>query len=247
MEHLRSRAALEPAGLSRCSSPAGKAGASHRPPPLRLPPRLWIACALALLVPETARAHGMEFLLARLDIAADRVSIELTADCEANLMIPDEAAARAAMRRLFLVRTRDATETGWQQLAPLRFERRDQLDPQAPLPPDPTWAGRPHQLLTAVWDWSPPAGAAFQLALPRGEPLDALLWRAGDDAAQPVKWRMLIAGEETEWLTLPVKKSADWSLLPWALGFLAAAAGAEFKRRKRQTACAHEAKSAPSS
>ena len=170
---------------------------------------------LIVAAPSLVRAHGMEFLLARLDLAAGRVRIELTADCEGNLMLPDPAVAREAMERLFRVRPQGTAEKGWQELAPLRFEQRARFDPEAPLPPDPTWDGRPHQLLTAVWEWLPPEGTAFQLSLAKGEPLDALLWRSRSDATQPVKWRMLIAGDSTEWMEVPRTPRKLPALLPW--------------------------------
>lgn len=186
MEPVWPRPALESQGLRRRK---GRAFA--------------LAVALAVSAPGAARAHGMEFLLARLDLSPGQVRIELTADCEGNLMLPDAATARAAMQRLFHVRPRGAPEAGWQAFAPLRFEERERLDPESPLPPDPTWDGRPHQLLTAVWEWRPPEGTAFQLALPRGEPHDALLWRRSPDSTQPVQWKMLIAGDATDWLEVP--------------------------------------------
>lgn len=143
----------------------------------------------------------MEFLLARLQVGADVVRLEVTADCEGNEMLPDEVSARAALARLFVVALEDGgEEQPWGELGSLRFERRDKLDATVPLPPDPTWAGREHELITAVWEWEPPANTAFQLAVPKGEPLDTLLWQAGDAAkGEKTRWKMLIAGDRTEW------------------------------------------------
>ncbi len=168
------------------------------------------------LAPLLACGHGMEFLLAKMELRADQVRLEVTADCEGNLMLPDKAAAREAMSRLFVVGQQGtANEAVWTALAPLRFEERTTLDPTAPLPPDPTWTERGHQLITAVWEWNPPAGEVFQLAVPKGEPLDTLLWRAGEGEPEPVKWKMLIAGDRTEWIG-PLKSDRGFSL-SWML------------------------------
>lgn len=238
MECLRTGAALEPQGVSP-QHPRNKAAGGGLGPPAQGCDRTWclalLACAFVVVAPKDGHGHGMEFLLARLEIGQGAVSIELTADCEASMMLLDEVAARAAMERLFVVRTRAGIEAGWWELAPLTFERRDKLDPQAPLPPDPTREGRPHQLLTALWQWSPPQGTAFQLALPRSEPLDALLWRATQNPSQPVKWRMMIAGDATEWFEVPPAKGCFECGGWWAAGLLLAIAGfslAAYRRRR---------------
>ena len=53
-------------------------------------------------------------------------------------------------------------------------------------------------MLTGIWEWRPVQGERFQLAVPPGEPMDTLLWRVVPGAE--VKWRMMITGDETEWL-----------------------------------------------
>jgi hypothetical protein len=175
------------------------------------------------MTPLLASGHGVEFLLAKLAIEGRRVRLEVTADCEGNLMLPDRAAARAAMERLFVVgREGEPGQAVWTELAPLRFEQRTKVDETAPLPPDPTWAGRPHDLLTGIWEWAPPEGERFQLGVPNGEPMDTLLWRVetGVEEGTPVKWKMLISGDETEWLGPVVGEVAGfwWGWGGWVLG-----------------------------
>lgn len=165
-----------------------------------------------VMAPLLAFGHGVEFLLARLELLPGKVRVEVTADCEGNFILPDRAAACEAMGRLFEV-GREGVEmrVRWGELAPLRFEDRTKLDETAPLPPDPTWAGREHALVTGVWEWVPAAGERFQLAVPKGVPFDTLMWRVEAGAAEgdEVKWKMLISGDETEWME-PVVAAGRW-------------------------------------
>lgn len=192
--------------------------------------RGWRRAALVgggvVMAPLLASGHGVEFLLARLELLPGKVRVEVTADCEGNFMLPDRAAACEAMGRLFEVgREGEGARVRWDALAPLRFEERTKLDETAPLPPDPTWAGREHALVTGVWEWVPAAGERFQLAVPKGEPVDTLMWRVEAGAAEgvPVKWKMLISGDETEWMgPVGVAAGMRWG---WLLGSVVALVG----------------------
>lgn len=187
------------------------------------------------MAPLLASGHGVEFLLARLELLPGKVRVEVTADCEGNLMLPSKEAARAAMERLFVV-GHEGGEAGkpWMELAPLRFEARTQLDTTAPLPPDPTWAVRAHDLITGVWEWSPARGERFRLMVPQGEPMDTLLWRVEPGTAEGVKWKMLISGDETEWLG-PVNAGRGWlGVVGWLGGVLLVLGGVwQFRGRRR--------------
>lgn len=173
------------------------------------------------MAPLLASGHGVEFLLTRLELLPGKVRVEVTADCEGNLMLPSREAAQAAMQRLFVVGSDGgAVRKPWAELAPLRFEARTQLDATAPLPPDPTWAGRAHDLLTGIWEWRPAKGERFQLAVPPGEPMDTLLWRVEPGSAEgaEVKWRMMITGDETEWLGPVTVGWTGWKAIGWLGG-----------------------------
>lgn len=173
------------------------------------------------MAPLLASGHGVEFLLTRLELLPGKVRVEVTADCEGNLMLPSREAAQAAMERLFVVGSDGgADRKPWAELAPLRFEARTQLDATAPLPPDPTWAGRAHDLLTGIWEWRPAKGERFQLAVPPGEPMDTLLWRVepGSTEGAEVKWRMMITGDETEWLGPVTVGWTGWKAIGWLGG-----------------------------
>lgn len=179
------------------------------------------------MAPLLAYGHGVEFLLARLDLLPGKVRVEVTADCEGNLMLPDQDAARAAMERLFQVRLEGGgAAERWTDLAALSFEERSELDPTVPLPADPTWSGRPHQLITGIWEWKVGPGARFQLSVPEGEPVDTLLWRTGAEEAAAggaVAWKMLISGDETEWfepVEMPRRKAAGEGRWGWVRGLM---------------------------
>jgi len=183
--------------------------------------------AVAVLLPLTAAGHGAQFLLAKLEVFTDpvRVRLEVTADFADNPLIDGMEEAEAALLELFMVATRDAdgemlAARPWAQMVPLTLETREQLDPTIPLPPDPTWADRPHELLTAIWEW-PVAGAReMRLTVPQDTELDTLLWFAqppGSDT--PVKWKILISGDHSGWIALPEEarlpaaKKRPWLLL----------------------------------
>lgn len=174
------------------------------------------------MAPLLASGHGVEFLLTRLELLPGKVRVEVTADCEGNLMLPSREAAQAAMERLFVVGSDGgADRKPWAELAPLRFEARTQLDATAPLPPDPTWAGRAHDLLTGIWEWRPAKGERFQLAVPPGESMDTLLWRVEPGSAEEgaeVKWRMMITGDQTEWLGPVTVGWTGWKAIGWLGG-----------------------------
>lgn len=178
-----------------------------------------------MMAPLLALGHGVEFLLAKLEVSPGVVRVEVTADCEGNYMLPDREMAMAAIRRLFVIGMRDdrgglERQLPWEQLAGLEFEEREQLDPSVPLPPDPSWAERRHQLVTGIWVWKPPVEGAFRLLVPVGETVDTLLWRSdGGAASQAVPWRIMISGDETEWLQMPrLGVLASWGWDWWRVG-----------------------------
>ena len=49
------------------------------------------------MAPLLALGHGVEFLLAKLEVSPGVVRVEVTADCEGNLMLPSREAAQAAL------------------------------------------------------------------------------------------------------------------------------------------------------
>jgi hypothetical protein len=194
-------------------------------------------CGGVMMAPLLASGHGVEFLLTRLELLPGRVRVEVTADCEGNLMLPDREAARAAIQRLFVVGSEGGAERKlWTELAPLRFESRTQLDVTAPLPPDPTWTGRAHDLLTGIWEWQPAKGERFQLAVPQGEPMDTLLWRveAGAAPGAEVKWKIMITGDETEWLEPVAVGWGGWMVAGWVSGVVLVLGGVWGVVRRRR-------------
>jgi len=189
-----------------------------------------------MLAPLFAFGHGVEFLLAKLEITPGQVRLEVTADCEGNYMLPDREAAMAAMTRLFVVAERAKSGGAevvqpWTKLAPLRFEDRVELDPTVPLPPDPTWPDRSHRLVTGVWEWVPSPEHSFRFQVPKGEPIDTLLWRSDSGfTGQAARWRILISGDETEWIE-PVAGKKRWQLI--GMGVFAIAIGLTSWIRRR--------------
>ena len=112
-----------------------------------------------------ASGHGSEMMQVRLQFDDSGAAVlEMTADYGDNPMLGSEEAARTALQDMLRV------EVGGQQykltdLAPLRLEERDQLDPTSPMPLPPEAANVSHQLLTAVWQWLP-TGDQLRLTVP---------------------------------------------------------------------------------
>lgn len=153
----------------------------------------------AVLGPLPALGHGCEFLLARVETREGIVRLEITADPVGNPLLADEAAAVAAVRGSLQVHT-EAGLRSLVELAPVRVETRDRWDPEAPSFQSPPVEAEPHRLLTAVWEWRPPA-QQVAFAVPSGNLHDVLLWRPAGD--EPAQWRLLIEGETGPVIVVP--------------------------------------------
>lgn len=153
----------------------------------------------AFLAPLSALGHGCEFLLARVDAAAGRVRLEVTADPVGNPLLADEAAAAEAVQSSLQVRTGSGLRT-LAELAPVRIEARDRWDPEAPAFQSPPAADTTHRLLTAVWEWQTHL-EQVAFAVPRGNLHDVLLWRPA--GGEPARWTLLIEGETGPVIAVP--------------------------------------------
>jgi hypothetical protein len=175
----------------------------------------------AVLGPLPALGHGCEFLLARVEAREGWVRLEITADPVGNPLLADEAAAVAALRGSLQVRT-GAGLRPLAELAPVRVETRDRWDPEAPSFQSPPAADEPHRLLTAVWEWRPPA-EEVAFAVPRGNLHDVLLWRPA--RGEPALWRLLIEGETGPAIVVPRAAGFPIGWLLFGLVFAGLAAG----------------------
>jgi len=163
----------------------------------------------------SACGHGLEFLVARLELERDALRLEVTADWQDHPLLESEAGAQRVIRDLFEVAWKPGTEDGggqderglacqpWTALADLHFEVRDQWDETAPLPIAPGFSERPHQLVCGIWRWQAPAGSLVQLRVPAGQALDTLLWQPSQKTeargGEP-RWAILITGDQSPWL-----------------------------------------------
>lgn len=186
------------------------------------------------MLPPLACGHGMELMQARLDIDGQTgARLEMTADYGGNPMLSSEEDARAALQDLLRVEVGGA----WHkltELAPLKLEPRQQFDPASPMPAAPDPEGRPHQLLTAVWQGPAPAGG-LRFMVPKGCVHDVLLWRP-NAGGQPF-WRVLITGDVSPLIEVPAAPAAP-SVMGWRLSFVLLTAGLlGFLWSRRKTAC----------
>jgi hypothetical protein len=177
---------------------------------------LLTAAGLVLLAPADARAHGSEFIFAKLTVGlGDEVELEVTADYGENPMIGSEADAEDVLRRVLRVKSRTASRE-LADVALLRYEQRTQFDATAPVPKGPEAETKPHQLLTAVWRWRPAAATlAFEVAADMNQ--SVVFWAVDATVAAPdPRWLFLIAGEHTPEIPVPKAKGLGLTYLAWA-------------------------------
>ncbi|MBX7206947.1 MAG: hypothetical protein K1X78_01440 [Verrucomicrobiaceae bacterium] len=169
-----------------------------------------------MLAPLFASAHGTEFLLGKLTIAPGAMRLELTADCDANPMIADRKEAAEILPGALQIQIGDEAKP-LESLAPIRLEDRTKFDESAPLPPGAFDNSIDHQLLTAEWQWEPDR-KSVRFAVPKASKHDVLLWvvDTGNPAADP-RWMVLLGGDVTPEVMLPVQ-ARGWRIGPaWML------------------------------
>lgn len=183
----------------------------------------------AVLAPLFVFGHACEFLVAKLEVKPDRVTLEITADYGGNPMIPDEATAQEAVRNILQVHLGGQVRR-LEDLEPLKFEKRSQWDPEAPASFAPAPDGQGHLLLTGIWTWRPHTGR-IALAVPDNNPHDVLLWTQDDKLpGKDAKWMLLIEGEKTPEIQVIPKKQVPephpvvtvlrWAFLGLMLGWM---------------------------
>lgn len=162
-----------------------------------------VTAGAAIALPLSVFAHGSEFLLAKVEMMKDTsLLVEVTADYGENPMLSTEQEARDALKDTLNLRIGDQSRP-LNSVVPVRFEKRTQQDPTAPLPSDPLAENKPHQLLTATWRWKP-SEESIAFEVPAGKPHTMIMWVA--DEKQPEvkpKWRMLIGGDVSPPINLP--------------------------------------------
>src|SRR5689334_17767810 len=89
--------------------------------------RSWMV--LFLWFPVFARAHGTEFVLAKLQLMPGAVRLEMTVDYGQNPMVETEGDAREVLTHVLRTRVGESTD----ELKSLRFEKRTQFDPTTPI------------------------------------------------------------------------------------------------------------------
>ncbi len=157
----------------------------------------WMICGGAVVAPLSVFGHASEFLFARLELKpGGLIRLEVTADYGGNPLLPDEAAARAALEKTLLILGKEGARP-LLEWAPMRIEKRTQWDPATPASFSPPADGTSHELLVGSWelrDQTEPV--TFQVQ--KGSVHDVLLWssdlKASDGGA---KWMLLIEGESS--------------------------------------------------
>ena len=173
--------------------------------------------------PLCAFGHAIEYLTARLILLPDRgVRLEMTADHASNPLIPDEAAALAALKNPLHLKN----GAHWLPLSDLtvpKIEHHQDWSRCAPpnLPPPPPEAE--HALITATWEWRHP-GDTLTFTVPKGNMHDVFLWQPPtEEVGAPPRWMVLLAGDVTREIPVLPSRHPFWLLflippallLPW--------------------------------
>lgn len=178
MEHLRTRAALEP-------------------PVIRALRQLVLTWG-ALVLPLFVSAHNGEVLLSRLTLHADGdCSLKVTADLEANYNIRERAELAKAVEGLFTVSTGKDSFALSQATGAPDFSSATKLETDSPFQHTAEELAKSYKLESAEWRWTPDP-RNFVLRLPDESPHTVLLWLV--DETKPgakARWVMMVAGDES--------------------------------------------------
>ena len=161
--------------------------------------RLW------LLTPAMAWGHAGDFILAKCRTdTIGTVTLELSVDCLQHPTLTNQPEALAALRGVLALHS-PAGLVALDSLAPARSETTATPDPDIPLSSDPGDAKRPHALVKLSYSWQPGV-PEIRFAVPVGNAHDVLFWLAGGarPAPGPVQWRILIAGDVSPPVQVPV-------------------------------------------
>ncbi|MEI9893744.1 MAG: hypothetical protein WDN28_07545 [Chthoniobacter sp.] len=180
---------------------------------------IWmVALAVGAFTPVSARAHSTDFILVKVTPHDGRIEVELTADYGGNPMFSSEADAHSVLTKVLRVEARGQTRE-LVALAPLRFERRKQFDPTAPIPLDPAGSAEGHQLLCASWSWK--CGAeTVTFEMPEDAGQSVILWTPPQAPDQQARWVFLLPGEHSPAIHIPARSMPSWLGASLAVGFV---------------------------
>lgn len=170
----------------------------------RWPAILFCGAAMGILQ-AAAWGHSGEFILAKCSTGTDgRVTLVLTVDCGQHPVLHDRSAAQAAMRQALRVET-SRGPVALDSLAQAEPGFSTTPDPDLPLSGDPGGAEFPHVLALMGYSWEPEE-RDVSFSVPAGFPHDVLFWLGGGarPSAGPVPWRILMAGDLTPGIPVPV-------------------------------------------
>ena len=131
-------------------------------------------------------------------------------------MIRSEKEAREVLGHLFRVRIGGKTRE-LSALAPVRFEKRANFDPSAPIPFDPVADAESHQLICAVWSWKCAAEKmAFELPEDAGQ--NVILWTQEAAVGAKPRWVLMAGGDVSPAIMIPQRPPRIWGIAVIALG-----------------------------
>ena len=157
-----------------------------------------------------AMGHAGAFILAKCSTdSAGMVSLELTVDCLQHPTLTDKSEALPTLRGILALHSASGP-VALDSLATAVPETSATPDPDIPVSIDPHEAGRPHELMKLRYTWQPGV-PEIRFAVPAGNPHDVLFWLAGRarPVTGPVPWQILIAGDISPPVPVPVPRAAS--------------------------------------
>jgi hypothetical protein len=157
------------------------------------------------------RAHGMQYLLAKVIPGPGKVRLEITADYTGNPTIENEAQAQEAISGILKI-TVGGEETKVGPAHGMQFIKTAQLDPTCPMPVTAPPGEAPHEFLTGKVE-IPVDSESITFSVPNGNPNDAVLWTVDENrngTATPPQKFYLIAGDRTSPISVPPKNVYSW-------------------------------------
>jgi hypothetical protein len=166
----------------------------------------------AFMAPSFVLGHTGDVLLARLRLQNSReVVLEVTGDASANPLLRDSPNPALAMGQSLRVLLPSGRSWNLTELGKPAVTLRDGFNAPAPVSvqhPD----GEPlPELTTVTWHWRP-SETPLRLEVPESSKANVLFWSTPPDSeAVAAGWAMLLPGDRTPPLPLPLKPS----LIQW--------------------------------
>ncbi|MEY2599252.1 MAG: hypothetical protein RLZZ142_1511 [Verrucomicrobiota bacterium] len=170
----------------------------------------WIRVILGIVgAPASVWAHSGEILLVRMVLHQNAsVTLEATADLAANLPLRGSKNPGEAMGKALRLRLPSGRSWTLDQIGRAKISLRDGFGHEAPVNLEHAGPeGGVPELYTAAWNWRP-SESPLRLEVVGESGQTVLFWLASEETGAVLPgWRMLLGGDKTASIQLPVPPS----------------------------------------